>query len=55
MEYSQVFKMEEETDDNAVLSISLGAVSGKQIDKKHTIFIDNIVIEEVDPNSEKER
>ena len=55
VEYSQVFKMEEETDENAVLCISLGAVSGKQMDKKHTIFIDNIVIEEVNPESEKAR
>lgn len=51
--YSHTFMMEEESDENAVLCISLGAVSGKQIEKKHTIFIDNIVIEEVNPNSEK--
>ena len=41
-----VFQMTEETDENAVLCISLGAVSGKQISKKHTIFIDNITIQE---------
>lgn len=40
------FQMTEETDDNAVLCISLGAVSDKQISKKHTIFIDNISIQE---------
>ena len=39
--------MEAETDENAVLCISLGAVSGKKIDKRHTVFIDNISIEEV--------
>ncbi len=40
------FQMTEDTDDNAVLCISLGAVSDKQISKKHTIFIDNITIQE---------
>jgi len=43
--YSFTFQMEEETDENAVLCISLGAVSGEHIDKKHTIFIDNIILE----------
>ena len=48
--YGHTFKMEEESDENAVLCISLGAVSDKPIEKKHTVFIDNIVIVEVDPN-----
>ncbi len=46
--FDHTFQMEQETDENAVLSISLGAVSDRVIDKKHTIFIDNITIEEVD-------
>lgn len=46
--FSHTFKMEEETDENAVLSLSLGAVSDKQISKKHTLFIDNITLEEVE-------
>lgn len=46
--FEHTFQMTEETDDNAVLCISLGAVSDKQISKKHTIFIDNITIQEVD-------
>ena len=46
--YKQTFTMEAETDENAVVCISLGAVSGKTIDKKHTVFIDNIAIEEID-------
>ena len=46
--FSHTFKMEEETDENAVLSLSLGAVSDKQISKKHTLFIDNISLEEVE-------
>lgn len=46
--YSHTFQMKEETDENAVLSISLGAVSGNEISKKHTLFFDNISIQEVD-------
>lgn len=46
--FDHTFQMTEDTDENAVLSISLGAVSDRVIDKKHTIFIDNITIEEVD-------
>ena len=38
--------MEEDTDENAVLAICLGNVSDNHIQKKHTIFIDNIVLEE---------
>lgn len=46
--YSHTFQMEEETDENAVLSILLGAVSGNEINRKHTIFLDNISIGEVE-------
>lgn len=46
--FDHTFQMTEDTDENAVLSISLGAVSDRVIDKKHTIFIDNITIEEVE-------
>lgn len=46
--YTYTFQMTEETDENAVLSISLGAVSENVIDKKHTVFFDNISIEEVE-------
>lgn len=46
--YSYTFMMEEETDANTVLSISLGAVSGEEINKKHTIFIDNVSLEEAE-------
>jgi len=45
--FSYTFTMEEDTDENAVLSICLGNVSDNHIQKKHTIFIDNIVLEEV--------
>ena len=49
------FQMTEETDENAVLCISLGAVSDKQISKKHTIFIDNITIQEAAEAELKEK
>jgi len=49
------FQMTEETDENAVLCISLGAVSDKQISKKHTIFIDNITIQEATEVELKEK
>ncbi len=44
--FSHTFTMEEETDENAVFCLSLGAVD-REIAKKHTLFIDNIAIEEV--------
>ena len=53
--FDYTFQMTEETDDNAVLCISLGAVSDKQISKKHTIFIDNITIQEAAEAELKEK
>ncbi len=41
------FQMTSETDPKTILSISMGAVGGKQITEKHTICIDNIVLEEI--------
>lgn len=46
--FTHTFQMQEDTDENAVLSISMGAVNGNSINKKHTLFIDNISIEEVE-------
>lgn len=46
--YDIVFQMKNETDLKAVLSISMGAVDGTQISKKHRICIDNINLEKVD-------
>lgn len=43
-----VFQMTEPTDTEAILSISMGAVGGKQITAQHTIWIDNIVLEETE-------
>lgn len=46
-EYECVFTMNSETDNNARLSITLGAVSNRQITQQHRICIDDIVLEEV--------
>lgn len=46
--FSHKFMMAEDTDPEAVLSITMGAVSG-QISTPHTIKIDNITLEETDP------
>lgn len=43
--FTKVFKMEKETDQAAQLSICLGAVSGKQINKQHRVCIDNVSLE----------
>ncbi len=46
--YSVEFTMENPTDEHTILSISLGAVDGIQISDKHTVVIDNILLEELD-------
>lgn len=46
--YSLNFTMNETSDKNAILSISFGAVNGKQINKKHTVTIDNIKLTEIE-------
>ncbi|MDE6888848.1 MAG: carbohydrate binding domain-containing protein [Eubacterium sp.] len=46
--YDIVFQMEHETDVNSVLSISMGAVDGEQIDQKHRICIDEISLEKTE-------
>lgn len=46
--YETVFQMTGETDPKALLSISMGAVGGKQIAVKHRICIDNINLEKID-------
>lgn len=47
--YNVQFQMTSETDTQTILSISMGAVGGKQITDKHTICIDNIVLDEIEP------
>lgn len=46
--YSVGFEMKKATDENAIFTISMGAVGNKQITDKHTVTIDNVVLEEVD-------
>ncbi len=50
--FERVFKMSYDTDPNTVLSISMGAVGGNQISQKHTVVIDNISLEETEPQEE---
>lgn len=44
--YSCEFTMNEQTDRAVILSVSMGAVNDKQITRKHTVTVDNIVLEE---------
>ena len=46
--YSAIFTMKEDTDAETSMSFSLGAVGGKQITDKHTVCIDDIVLEKID-------
>lgn len=50
--FEKVFHMDYDTDPKTVLSISMGAVGGKQISDKHTIVIDNINLEETEAQEE---
>lgn len=45
--YEVEFEMKERTDKKTILSISMGAVNDVQINKKHTVTLDNFVLEEV--------
>jgi len=45
--YSKEFDMTWVTDDIADLKFTLGAVNGKEIQTSHTVFIDNVVLEEI--------
>lgn len=42
------FQMTYETNENARLSFSMGAVGGKQITTVHNVYIDNVMLEEVE-------
>lgn len=46
--YEVVFQMNAETDTKSVLSISMGAVDGTQINQKHRVCIDNINLEKIE-------
>lgn len=46
--YNVVFEMKKDTDENAIFTISMGAIGNKQIIEKHTVTIDNVILEKVD-------
>jgi len=52
--YSKEFDMTWETDDIAELKFTLGAVGGVEINTPHTVFIDNVVLEEIGTCTEPE-
>lgn len=43
--YTIEFEMNKPTDENAIFSISMGAVNGQQIKDKHTVTIDNVKLD----------
>lgn len=45
--FSVPFQMNFDTDNNVIMSISMGAVEGVQIDTPHTVTIDDIFLEEI--------
>lgn len=45
--YEKTFTMNSNSDTNALLSISLGAVAGKQISTEHHVYLDNFSLEEI--------
>ncbi|MVX63968.1 family 16 glycosylhydrolase [Clostridium chromiireducens] len=46
--YTNEFEMKKSTDENAIFTISMGAVNGKQIQDKHTVTVDNVKLEKID-------
>ena len=50
--FATVFKMDYDTDPSTILSISMGGVDGEQVAQKHTVVIDNITLEETEPQEE---
>ncbi|EKQ50387.1 MULTISPECIES: carbohydrate binding domain-containing protein [unclassified Clostridium] len=46
--YTNEFEMKKPTDENAIFTISMGAVNGKQIKDKHTVTVDNVKLEKID-------
>ena len=50
-----VFQMKNDTDEQTILSISMGAVNGNRITQKHTVFIKNISLEETEEQKIEEK
>lgn len=45
--YTNEFEMKKPTDENAIFTISMGAVNGTQIKDKHTVTVDNVKLEKI--------
>ena len=45
--FEHTFTMEKETDSKTILTFSMGAIDGKQINARHTIKIDSVELTEV--------
>ena len=52
--YSAVFEMKEDTDADTSMSFNFGAIGGKRITDKHTVLIDDIVLEKTDEKVKEE-
>ena len=52
--FEKIFKMSHASDEKVILSISMGAVEGISITDKHTVCIDNIVLEELEEPQQEE-
>lgn len=50
--YSIKFQMQSETDEKARLSFNMGAVGDKVITQLHNVYIDNVTLEETEPEIE---
>ncbi len=46
--YSYKFKMKQNDDNDCVLSFSMGTLNGNRITDKHVVYIDDVVIKEID-------
>ncbi len=50
--YKVIFDMTEESDENSIFTISMGAVNNIQITEEHSISIDNVKLEEYEEENE---
>ena len=48
--YTVLFRMQDETDKNAIFNLSMGTVDGKKIAKNHSVSVTGIKLEKLDDN-----
>lgn len=48
--YTVLFRMQDETDKNAIFNLSMGTVDGKKITKNHSVSVTGIKLEKLDDN-----